>query len=88
MKAAFHESFLRDVEGIKDKTAISKIKAVIETVERANTFDEILHLKKMRGSRGYFRIRVGDFRIGIKLEGETIVFVRCLDRKDIYRYFP
>ncbi len=78
MKAAFHESFLRDVKGIKDKTAISKIKAVIETVERANTFDEILHLKKMRGSRGYFRIRVGDFRIGIKLEGETIVFLDAL----------
>ncbi len=32
----------------------------------------------MRGSRGYFRIRVGDFRIGIKLEGETIVFLDAL----------
>jgi mRNA interferase RelE/StbE len=42
----------------------------------------------MRGSREYFRIRIGDFRLGLKLEGDTLVFIRFLNRKDIYRYFP
>ena len=42
----------------------------------------------MRSSREYFRIRIGDFRIGLRLENDTLIFVRCLNRKDIYRYFP
>lgn len=42
----------------------------------------------MRASTGHFRSRIGDFRMGAKLEGDTLVFIRFLNRKDIYRYFP
>ena len=45
-------------------------------------------LKKLSGGGDYYRIRVGDYRTGIALEGETVAFVRCLHRKEIYRYFP
>jgi mRNA interferase RelE/StbE len=31
---------------------------------------------------------VGDYRIGISVEGDEVEFVRCLHRRDIYRYFP
>lgn len=88
MKIEFSESFLKDLKAVKDKSVLTKVKAAIEASEQADTLDKITNLKKMRGSRDYFRIRIGDFRLGIKLEGETIVFVRCLNRKDIYRYFP
>lgn len=33
-------------------------------------------------------MRVGEFRIGITVKQDTVVFVRCLDRKEIYKYFP
>jgi mRNA interferase RelE/StbE len=46
------------------------------------------HVTRLRGEGDFYRIRVGDHRIGILLEGETVVFVRCLNRRDIYRYFP
>jgi mRNA interferase RelE/StbE len=40
----------------------------------------------------YYRIRTGNFRIGVKIvsvESENVViFVRALHRKDIYRKFP
>ena len=88
MKVEFNESFLKDLKTVKDKSVLAKVKAAIETVEHTDSLDKITHLKKMRGSREYFRIRLGDFRIGLKLEGDTLVFVRFLNRKDIYRYFP
>jgi len=88
LKVEFKESFLKDIKSIRDKSVLAKVKSAIESVELANTFDEITHLKKMRGSREYYRIRIGDFRIGIKLDGNTLIFIRCLNRKDIYRYFP
>jgi mRNA interferase RelE/StbE len=36
----------------------------------------------------YYRIRLGDYRVGLKIENNTVCFVRFLHRKDIYRYFP
>ncbi len=88
MKIEFNESLLKDLKAVKDKSVLAKVKAAIEASELAETLDQITHLKKMRGSREYFRIRIGDFRLGLRLEGDTLVFIRFLNRKDIYRYFP
>ena len=88
MKVEFNESFLKDLKALKDKSVLVKVKVAIEAAEQAVSLDHITNLKKMRGSREYFRIRIGDFRIGVKLEADTIIFIRCLNRKDIYRYFP
>lgn len=88
MKIEFKESFRKDLKAVKDKLVLAKVKAAIEASEKADTLDKITNLKKMRGSRDYFRIRIGDYRIGLKLERETLVFIRFLNRKDIYRYFP
>jgi mRNA-degrading endonuclease RelE of RelBE toxin-antitoxin system len=35
-----------------------------------------------------YRIRIGDYRLGIIFDGETLIFERVLHRKGIYRYFP
>jgi len=45
-------------------------------------------LKKLRGGERYYRIRVGSYRVGILAESGRVIFVRCLPRKDLYRYFP
>ena len=37
-------------------------------------------LAKLGGSSGYYRLRVGDYRIGIALEADEVEFVRCLHR--------
>ena len=44
--------------------------------------------EKLGGAGNFFRIRIGDYRIGLALEGEGVEFVRCLPRRDLYRYFP
>ena len=88
MKVEFNESFLKDLRVIKDKSVLARVKAAIEASEQADTLDQITHLKKMRGAHDYFRIRIGDFRIDLKVEGEALVFIRFLNRKDIYRFFP
>ncbi|WP_218651862.1 type II toxin-antitoxin system RelE/ParE family toxin [Nostoc sp. C052] len=52
------------------------------------TFEEITNLKKLQGYENAYRIRVGDYRIGLIFDGEIVLFQRVLHRKDIYRYFP
>jgi len=45
-------------------------------------------MQKRLSKPGYFRIKIGDFRIGLRTAEDTLIFLRCLDRKEIYRHFP
>jgi mRNA-degrading endonuclease RelE of RelBE toxin-antitoxin system len=49
---------------------------------------KIKNLKKLTGYDTYYRIRIGDYRLGIKVDGETVYFVVIEHRKDIYKGFP
>ena len=46
--------------------------------------------EKLSGYADYYRVRVGDYRVGYRLGSEKreIKFLRTLHRKEIYRYFP
>ena len=88
MRVTFRESFLRDLRAIKDKSALRRIREVIDSVEQVKQPADIPHLKKLKGQGQYYRIRIGEHRVGLQIEADTVTFVRVLNRKDIYRYFP
>jgi mRNA interferase RelE/StbE len=89
VKTEFRESFVRDLKRLKVKTVFGQVKAAIEQVEQAATLQEVSRLKRLTGSGGnYYRIRIGDYRLGLVVENDMAIFVRCLSRKEIYRFFP
>lgn len=88
MNLSFRKSFARDLEQITDREFLAKLRRVIEATEKAPTLREIPHLKKLLASGKFFRIRIGQYRIGLIAEKGQIIFVRCLHRRDIYKYFP
>jgi len=88
LKVQFRRSFLKDVKGLSDKPLKERIKAAIAQVEAAQTLREIGNIKKLKGSQNYYRIRIGEYRVALICEEASITFVRCLHRRDIYRYLP
>lgn len=88
MDIEFRESFLKDVNHINEKGVKKKIAAVITESKAASSLSDVRNVKKMEGSENYYRIRIGDYRMGFRLQEKTLIFLRCLHRKDIYRYFP
>lgn len=88
MNLEFKASFVRDLKKIKDKKLKAQIQGVIEAAEQARSLQEIENIRKLKGSDRYYRVRIGDYRIGLSVEKDTITFVRFLHRKDVYRYFP
>ena len=88
MNVEFRDSFTKDLKGVKEKGLLGRVREVIEAVEKADSLAELPNLKKLKGGGNYFRVRVGDYRIGVALDGDTVVFVRFLNRKDIYKHFP
>ena len=88
MKVGFRDSFAKDLKGVKEKGLLGRVREIIEAVEKADSLTELPNLKKLKGGGNYFRVRVGDYRVGVALDGDTIIFVRFLNRKDIYKHFP
>lgn len=88
MKILFEESFAKDLRGIKDKKILNRLSLIIQEVKDATTIAKIRNLRKLKGYDSYFRIKVGNYRIGIDRIDNSIIFVRFLHRKDIYKYFP
>ena len=88
MKTEYRESFQKDLLRITDKKLLSRIASEIKSIEDAKSLAQISNLKRLRGRGNYFRIKVGDYRLGIIVRSDAAIFVRCLHRKEIYRYFP
>lgn len=89
MKVRFDKSFYKDLSKISDKSVALEVTEIIAEIEAATTFSDIRNLKKLKGYKNAFRLRLGDYRIGILIvEQNTVDFIRILSRKDIYKYFP
>jgi len=88
LRVAFKRSFIRDPEKIRNQSLKDKVRQIIELAKQADNLQDISHIRKLRGSERYYRIRLGNYRIGLAVEGDEVTFVRFLHRGDVYRYFP
>lgn len=88
MVIEFNRRFLRDLDKITRTSVKKDVSDIIDEVKIAKTLSEIKNLKKLKGHSTAYRIRRGDYRIGLFIENNTIEFARVADRKDIYKVFP
>jgi mRNA interferase RelE/StbE len=90
VKVEFRRSFGKDLGKIWDGELLDRIKDAIEGIENAKSVLEVNNVKKLKANGDYYRIRIGDYRIGFTFdeELESIVLVRVLHRREMYRYFP
>lgn len=89
MKVSFDASFLKSLESIKDKKLADKLVKLISEVESANKLIEIKNIKRLVGFKYFYRVRIGDYRVGLELlNSEEVLFIIVAHRKDIYKLFP
>ena len=84
----FKKSFLKGIKKLSNKSLKNSINECIFQIETAENITQIKNIKKLSGYDNYYRIRVGDYRIGIKIEEQIVYFVVFEHRKDIYNVFP
>ncbi|BAU10072.1 hypothetical protein LEP3755_05520 [Leptolyngbya sp. NIES-3755] len=89
MNVEYLPKFLKDLKALKSSAVFETINSLVfdEIPEREN-LDDISNLSKLKGFDDASRIRIGDYRIGLFFDGETVTFARVLHRSEIYRYFP
>jgi len=88
MQVVFLKKFSKDLDKItqpKDRKALGD---VIKLVKEVAKLEEVPGVKKLSGFNDAFRIRSGNYRIGVFVNGKVVQFARVAHRKDIYKLFP
>lgn len=88
MKAEVIRSFEKDARSIKDKNLKIRLDAVLAEIENAQGIADLTGVVAMIGHPGYYRLRIGDYRLGFQMRGDVMILCRILHRREIYRRFP
>lgn len=87
MNVEVNRKFLKDLAKLPARERQKIERFVFEESQLINFVEEV-GFRKLQGYSNFYRVRFGDYRVGVRYESETLVFERVLHRKDIYRYFP
>ena len=88
MEVAFTKVFSKQIDAINNEALKSRLARAVQNVISAKTLQDIANLKKMKGHPTAYRIKIGDYRVGLFFEEGVIVFAYLAHRKDIYNKFP
>jgi mRNA interferase RelE/StbE len=88
MQVEFLGKFNKDICSLKVASTKSKLLETIDSIEKAKLISEIKGLKKLKGYKDAYRVRLGDYRLGIFINKDIVQFARFVHRKDIYKLFP
>ena len=87
MIVKYEKSFLKDIRKITDKKIAIKLKEIIVKMEQ-DGLNSVSQIKKLKGFENYYRVKIGDYRLGFFYDEKRIDLIRFLHRKDIYKKFP
>ena len=88
MKVEPNRGFTRDLRRIRSSELRQRVLRKIEELEEASDITEVRGVVKMTGEGSYYRIRIGEYRLGIAVDGDEATLLRFLHRSEIYQSFP
>ncbi len=89
MKVQYRQAFLKDLKKLLGSDAYNRIYTIVFNVlPESTSLQDVPNVKAMQGYDNRYRVRVGDYRIGIEVTGDGVEVIRVLHRKEFYRYFP
>ena len=88
MKVDPNRGFTRDLRKIRSSELRQRVLRKIEELEAASAITEVRGAIKMTGEGPYYRIRVGEYRLGLAVEEDVATLLRFLHRSEIYQFFP
>ena len=88
-KIEYNERFLKELASLPKEVQPRVESIVFSELEADNPF-ELGYISKMKGYKDKYKVRVGDYRIGLTIDrtNRTIICQRVAHRREIYKIFP
>ena len=88
MKVQYKKRFLKQLSIIPFGTRKRIEQFVFDELPSTTQIQITGRIEKMKGYEGYYKVRFGDYRVGIHKYDDVLVLKVAMHRKDIYKYFP
>ncbi|MEO1673600.1 MAG: type II toxin-antitoxin system RelE/ParE family toxin [Cyanobacteria bacterium J06631_2] len=89
MQVEYRQLFLKDLKKLKKQPVYQRIyDLAFQILPTADNLKEVSNVRSLKGSANRYRIRIGDYRLGIQVSEGKIEIMRVLHRREFYRYFP
>jgi len=88
MQIDFTKQFSKRLDHLHDDNLRLRLRQMVEMFMNAVSVEDIPKLKKLKGHPSAYRIRLGNYRIGLFIENNAVIFAAFEHRKDIYNKFP
>jgi mRNA interferase RelE/StbE len=88
LKVLYAKNFLKDLAQVPNPDRERIEIWAFHELSKYETISSVGKIEKLQGFKNHFKIRFGNYRIGIHVIDNTVTFERVLHRKEIYRYFP
>jgi mRNA interferase RelE/StbE len=79
---------LKELSRVSSKTRLNIENYLFEELPKLDSFTKSFNIEKMQGYQNYYKVRFGNYRVGIQIVNNEVFIERVLHRKEIYRYFP
>ena len=73
MKIEYKKKFLKELSKLSTEYADTIEEFVFDIFPTYDNLSEIGKVEKMTGYKDYFKIRFGDYRVGVKKENDSII---------------
>ena len=80
--------FRRDVRQLGSAQVRRQLDQVIRELTEAANIEEVSGVSRMTARGRHFRIRIGNYRLVMLLEGDALILERILHRREVYGRFP
>ena len=87
MRVELTKRFAKELDKLPRKIQL-KVVEVLENLDEADSLSDIEDFKALSGYNNFYRIKLGQYRIGLFLNGETFLVERIGVRGDFYKSYP
>lgn len=89
VEVQYRKLFIKDLKELKGQSIYEQVFNLAFTIlPKINTLRDVSDVKVMKGYPNRYRIRIGNYRVGIELHDKVVEVMRVLHRREFYRYFP
>ena len=88
LQIRINKTFLKELSRMPTGQRTKIEQFIFKETSAFTQLSDLPNLKKLKGYKNYYRIRFGNYRAGIRLQNDTLIFERLLHRRDIYKFYP
>lgn len=88
MRVEYRKKFLKQLAELPATVRPKIEQFAFENLAQAGSIFELGKIEKMQGYDDFYKVRFGDYRVGLIVKDDVVVVATVMHRKEIYKFFP